>query len=386
MRGVVLLASLLLVSNATIYFKETFDSGAERWTQSKAKSDLGELKLTNGKHKGDQGLQTSQDARFYASTAKFDTAFNNEGKKLVFSFSVTHEQNIDCGGGYLKILPAVDADKFNGDSKYYIMFGPDICGNTKKIHLIFHYKGANLLWKKEPRCESDEKTHFYTLILNPDNTYEVQVDGEKKESGNLVDDWDFLKPKVIDDALDKKPADWVDEAEIDDASDVKPEDWDKEPEQIKDPEAKRPEDWDEEEDGEWEAPTISNPKFKGAWKAKRIPNPAYKGVWKPKQIPNPDYVEDANLYRFTDSAAVGIDIWQVKSGSIFDNIIVTDDVADAQAVFTAYKPKLDQEAKNKSDEEEKARKQEESKKKEEDKKDDDKDEDDDDDDDKKEDL
>jgi len=388
MRGVVLFASLLLVSHATIYFKETFDSGADRWVQSKSKSDYGALKLTQGKYKGDQGYQTSQDARFYAATAKLDNVFNNEGKKLVFSFSVTHEQNIDCGGGYLKVLPSVDQEKFNGDSTYYIMFGPDICGHTKKIHLIFHYKGANLLWKKEPRAESDEKTHFYTLILNPDNTYEVHVDGEKKESGNLVDDWDFLKPKVIDDPTDKKPSDWVDEAEIDDASDVKPEDWDKEPEQVKDPEAKKPDDWDEEEDGEWEAPTIPNPKFKGAWKAKRIPNPAYKGVWKPKQVPNPEYVEDANLYHFADSAAIGIDLWQVKSGSIFDNILVSDDVADATALFKDYKNELDQENKNRSDEEEKKKK-EDAKKAEEEKKDDkdDKDdEDDDDDDDKKEDL
>jgi len=356
--------------------------------KSAVKSDYGDMKVSSGKHKADPGLQTSQDARFYEYSAKMDSVFDNKGKTLVFSFSVTHEQNIDCGGGYLKVMPATDGKKFNGDSKYYIMFGPDICGHTKKIHLIFHYNGQNLLWKKEPRAESDEKTHFYTLILNPDNTYEVHVDGEKKESGNLVDDWDFLKPKVIDDPTDKKPSDWVDEAEIDDASDVKPEDWDKEPEQVKDPEAKKPDDWDEEEDGEWEAPTIPNPKFKGAWKAKRIPNPAYKGVWKPKQVPNPEYVEDANLYHFADSAAIGIDLWQVKSGSIFDNILVSDDVADATALFKDYKNELDQENKNRSDEEEKKKK-EDAKKAEEEKKDDkdDKDdEDDDDDDDKKEDL
>jgi len=35
---------------------------------------------------------------------------------------------------------------------------------------------------------------------------------------------------------------------------------DDEPDFVPDPEASKPDDWDEEEDGEWEAPTIPNPK------------------------------------------------------------------------------------------------------------------------------
>ena len=49
------------------------------------------------------GIQTSQDAKFYARTAKFDETFNNEGKSFVVQFSVKHEQKIDCGGGYVKV-------------------------------------------------------------------------------------------------------------------------------------------------------------------------------------------------------------------------------------------------------------------------------------------
>jgi len=361
----VVLAAILVVSHATIYLKDTFDHGDSKWIKSTAKSDFGDMKVTNGKYKSDPGLQTAQDARFYGYSTKLDKPFNNDGKTLVFSFSVTHEQNIDCGGGYLKLMPEVTPTSFNGDSKYYIMFGPDICGHTKKIHLILHYNGENLLWKKEPRSEGDEKTHFYTLILHSDNTYEVRVDNEKKESGKLEDDWSFLKPKVIDDPEDKKPSDWVDEAEIADPDDKKPEDWDNEPETVQDPDATKPDDWDEEEDGAWEAPTIPNPKFKGAWKPKMIPNPQYKGVWKPKQIPNPEYKEDAHLYRFTDIAQVGVDLWQVKSGSIFDNVLVSDDVSDADALYKEYKTHLDAEKKAKSDEEDRRKKEEDSKKEEE---------------------
>jgi len=53
-------------------------------------------------------------------------------------------------------------------------------------------------------------THFYTLIVRPDNTYEVLIDNEKVESGNLEDDWDFLAPKKIKDPSATKPEDWDD--------------------------------------------------------------------------------------------------------------------------------------------------------------------------------
>lgn len=70
-----------------------------------------------------QGLQTSQDARFYALSSRFDS-FSNEGKPLVIQFTVKHEQKIDCGGGYVKIFPAdLDQTNMHGESQYYIMFG-----------------------------------------------------------------------------------------------------------------------------------------------------------------------------------------------------------------------------------------------------------------------
>lgn len=69
------------------------------------------------------GLRTTQDARFYGISAKFDS-FSNEGKTLVIQFTVKHEQNIDCGGGYVKVYPKdVDQKNLHGDSPYYIMFG-----------------------------------------------------------------------------------------------------------------------------------------------------------------------------------------------------------------------------------------------------------------------
>jgi len=225
----------------------------------------------------------------------------------------------------------VDQKTFNGDTPYNIMFGPDICGSsTRKTHLIFTYKGKNHLIKNEIKCETDQFTHLYTLILHPDNTYEVKIDGTSVSSGSLKENWDMLPPKEIKDPKASKPADWVDEKMIPDPEDKKPQGWDDIPKEIPDPTATKPEDWDDELDGEWERPTISNPDYKGEWKPKLIDNPAYKGEWVHPMIPNPDYYDDNELYLYPSNAFVGIEIWQVKSGTIFDNILVTDDVAEAE--------------------------------------------------------
>lgn len=314
------------------------DDWDKRWVSSQAKSDYADFKVTAGDWYGDKdadrGLQTPLDARFYASSAKFQKKLDtNLDKTLVLQLSVKFPQGIDCGGGYIKVLPEdglPDQKQFNGDSKYGIMFGPDVCGATKRVHLIFQYKGKNLLWKKTLPFETDKLTHLYTAIIRPDNTYEVQIDGEKKESGKLEDDWEFLEAKQISDPNDKKPSDWVDEKDIADPTDKKPEDWDNEPKFIDDPEAKKPADWNDEEDGKWEAPKIANPKSKGDWKAKMIPNPAYKGPWSARMIDNPAYKYDSQLYKQENLNFVGVDLWQVKAGTIIDDILITDSVETAR--------------------------------------------------------
>ncbi|KAM8873927.1 calreticulin-like [Spinachia spinachia] len=334
---VAVVASISVTVDATVYFKEQFldgDGWTSRWTESKHKTDYGQWKLTAGKFYGDaeadKGLQTSQDARFYALSARFEP-FSNDGKPLVIQFTIKHEQKIDCGGGYVKVYPSdLDQSNMHGDSQYYIMFGPDICGySTKKVHVIFNYKGKNHLIKKDIKCKDDELTHLYTLILNPDQTYEVKINNEKVESGSLEDDWEMRPPKMIKDPEAKKPSDWDDRAMIDDPSDTKPEEWDK-PETILDPDAKKPEDWDEDMDGEWEPPMITNPEYKGEWKPKQIANSNYKGAWVHPEIDNPEYTEDATIYKFENIGVLGLDLWQVKSGTIFDNFLITDDVKEAE--------------------------------------------------------
>merc|ERR1712066_124183 len=79
------------------------------------------------------------------------------------------------------------------------------------------------------------------------------------------------------------------------------------------------------------------PAYKGDWYVKRIANPAYVGVWEAKMIANPEYEDDDFLYKYSDFGFIGFDLWQVKGGTIFDNIIITDDVAEADAFATKWK-------------------------------------------------
>merc|ERR1711933_491403 len=287
--------------------------GAGKWVSSAGKwfSDEAE----------DKGIQTGEDSKFFGISAAFDS-FSNDGKNLIIQYQAKYEKDIECGGGYLKIGPKMaDAKQFGDPTEYNIMFGPDKCGYNKRTHLIFNYKGKNVLKKSDLSYKQEDEgtSHLYRMVLKPDNTVRVEIDEEKIYEGSIKEDWEVLKPKEISDPEDKKPSDWADDSMIDD------------------PDAKKPDDWDDEEDGEWEAPMKDNPEYKGDWYVKRISNPAYKGIWEAKKIANPEYEDDDKVYAYADFGFLGFDLWQVKGGTIFDNIIVTDDVAEADAFAKTWK-------------------------------------------------
>jgi calreticulin len=101
---------------------------------------LGHFTRTGGKYPPtaeSKGIQTSADARFYSLTRNLDEQFDNKNKDLIIAYTVKHEQDIDCGGAYIKLLPpGFEPKKFGGDTPYAIMFGPDVCGySTRKTHV-----------------------------------------------------------------------------------------------------------------------------------------------------------------------------------------------------------------------------------------------------------
>merc|ERR1711920_1131714 len=307
-----------------------------------------------GDEKEDAGIQTVEDSRFFGISASFDS-FSNEGKDLIVQYQAKYEKDVECGGGYLKIGPKMtDPTTFGDPTPYNIMFGPDKCGYTKRTHLIFNYKGNNVLKKSDLsyKQEGEGTSHLYRMILKPDNTVRVDIDEEKIYEGSIKDDWEVLKPKEINDPEDKKPDDWVEEK------------------RIVDSDAKKPDDWVDEEDGDWEAPMKDNEAYKGDWYGKRISNPAYKGFWEAKKIANPEYEDDDAIYKYDDFGFVGIDLWQVKASTIFDNIIITDDKAEADAFAKKWRA-LNEVEQAKKKEEDDAKKEEDKKAEDEDKDDDD---------------
>jgi len=374
-------------ASATVYFQESFADGWDsKWVTSGAKDakELGEFKHVAPKlGSDDKGIKTGEDARFYQISAKMDSPINNKGKTLVVQYSVQHEQDLDCGGAYIKLLEdGLDQSKFGGDSEYKLMFGPDICGTgTRRTHAILSYdkkstegKLENFLHTKNIKVETDTAPHLYTMILKADDTYDVKIDGKSVQDGKISENWEMLHAKKIKDPAQSKPKDWVDDKMISDPEDKKPEGWDDIPKQLPDPEASKPDDWDDEDDGEWEAPMVDNKEYKGEFKAKQIENPAYKGEWEHPEIDNPDYKEDSELHaRCENCNYVGFELWQVKAGTIFDDIFITDSEAEAEAEAKKFEEKVaaykkakeaaDAEAKAKAEEEAAKKKVEDEKKK-----------------------
>ncbi|KAJ8515427.1 hypothetical protein ONZ45_g7162 [Pleurotus djamor] len=400
-------------------FLEQFtDDWSERWTPSEATKKTasgGETWSYVGKWEvedadpssieGDKGLVAKTKAAHHAISAPFKAPIDFKTQPLVVQYEVKYQKGGNCGGGYLKLLEdgfQTSGKEFSDTTPWVVMFGPDLTCPGTKVHFIFRHKNPKTgefeekHLKSAPRPSIEKNTKLYTLVIHPNDTYSVSIDGESLSSGSLLEDFDpaVNPPKEIDDPEDKKPADWVDEQKIADPEAKKPEDWDEdapyeildeeatqpegwlvdEPLSIPDPDAQKPDEWDDEEDGDWIAPTVPNPKcaeapgcgewkrpykanpaYKGKWYAPMIDNPAYKGEWAPAKVPNPNYFEDLTPVKSLNKiGGVGIELWTMTEDILFDNIYVGHSVEDAKALAAAtFDVKKDLEtAKDKKDMEE----------------------------------
>merc|ERR1712060_1007377 len=95
-----------------------------------------------------------------------------------------------------------------------------------------------------------------------------------------------------------------------------------------------------------EAPMIPNPDYEGPWVPQEIDNPDYKGAWEHPKIPNPDFKEVQNPAHRLPINYIGFDLWQVKSGTLFGDIILADTEEDLTAfLWDEEKFKAEKEAK-----------------------------------------
>ncbi|KAJ3473199.1 hypothetical protein NLG97_g10455 [Lecanicillium saksenae] len=137
---------------------------------------------------GDKGLVVKNPAAHHAISAKFPKKIDNKGKTLVVQYEVKLQNGLECGGAYMKLLrdnKALHQDEFSNATPYVIMFGPDKCGHTNKVHFIFNHKNPKTGEYEEkhltspPTAKIVKTTELYTLIVNPDNTYAIRLNGEE---------------------------------------------------------------------------------------------------------------------------------------------------------------------------------------------------------------
>jgi len=237
--------------------------------------------------KGDKGLVLLSENRHAAISSKLDKPFKfDTGKTLIIQYEAAFQKPHTCGGAYIKLLtdgPAIkDLTQFNDKTPYTIMFGPDKCGPTSKVHFIIRHKNPKnnsitekhcLKLKADETVFTDHQPHLFTLVIKPDNSYSFFLDQEVgclenillclifkyllfnlqlKYEGDLLSDDDFNPPinppKEIVDENDVKPNDWDERAKIPDENAVKPDDWDEsEPQNIPDESSSIPVDWLEDE-------------------------------------------------------------------------------------------------------------------------------------------
>lgn len=54
----------------------------------------------------------------------------------------------------------------------------------------------------------DGFTHLYTLVLRPDLSYEVRIDGQVAESGDIEYDWNLVSLKSASRKTETEPKGW----------------------------------------------------------------------------------------------------------------------------------------------------------------------------------
>jgi len=151
---------------------------------------------------------------YYGLSTKFPEVLDPKDKTLVVQYELRFQDTLECGGAYMKLFgnDNFEPEKLCNETRYVIMFGPDKCGSTNKVHFIFRHKNpiTGVVEEKHmtdaPSIKTDKNNHLYTLIVRPDNSFEILIDAESVKQGNLLTDFapSVNPPKEIDDPTDKK--------------------------------------------------------------------------------------------------------------------------------------------------------------------------------------
>lgn len=324
-----------------------------------------------------------------------DPIVSNGTKDIVLQYEVKLPADLQCGGGYIKLITFDDTsydketyvDKFDDEKTHIVVFGPDKCMSNSRMHYFILANDPKKNEKLMRNCnkdmaigDRDDESNLYTLVIKPNGSFKIKINGVMAETGTVYDFEPPIYPpeKIIDpnavdpnkdyknfiqDETAQKPDDWDESLPkmVPDPNDTKPSDWNDNEEPYIEAEGEEKENhrklWDELLLGPYVPLKVPNPKCIdlkcGVWSPKIIPNPDYRGPWSPPIIPNPvppvnwepPLIDNPEYTGKIEPLALGtingvlIDIWTTNSEIEYDNIYIghSEDEADYIASLTFKK-------------------------------------------------
>ncbi|XP_031645305.1 calnexin isoform X1 [Oncorhynchus kisutch] len=196
------------------HFAETFDSDPldRRWVQSKAvkETDAEALKYDGqwvveepaaAMYPGNRALVMKSSGRHHAIAAYLHTPFNFIHTPLCLQYEVRFGRDVECSGAYIKLLTQTHLlrlSQFSESTPYSVMFGPDKCGTSHRLHLIVRVMDSSNGRNQEIHAPqpvddltvyfTDRQPHLYTLQLYQDSRYEIFIDQSLISQGRLLTD------------------------------------------------------------------------------------------------------------------------------------------------------------------------------------------------------
>jgi len=344
----------------------------KRWVVTKHFRNTGKWAVEQSyplqSRKGERAIVAKTKEKTHSISTVFPSPIYTPNETIVIQYEARAQFLYVCASMKLKVFvdPRFDPADMNNDTARILEFGPERCYNHNQTVLNMFSGDVKHTLKDKIPVPVDEIVHLYTLVLRPNNTFEVLIDMKSMYNGSFIESFvpAFIEPELINDPNDIKPNNWVDEMFIIDESAVKPDDWDEnepktipdpkkkripfgwlvdEQTMIPDPNAKKPEEWNEGHLGEWKAPMIKNPKcmraigcgpyqppeipnpkYKGKWTKPLINNPRFIGQWKPKQINNPKYLGPQLPFSIPPIIGIGFDIWGAHHDIMITNVLISN--------------------------------------------------------------
>ena len=129
---------------------------------------------------------------YSAISRRFQRPIDISAKTFVLQYEFRAEFAFTCSGAYIKLFGSdLDPPTLTNETNYILMFGPDKCGQSSKVHFIVNdydpitKKITQIQTDDAPEPIDDQLTHLYTLVYKPDNSYFIFIDNELKKAGKL---------------------------------------------------------------------------------------------------------------------------------------------------------------------------------------------------------